>query len=320
MKRNLLIAAGLMLTAALLPACGKQDAQSAEKQIIGISIPAADHGWTGGVVYWAEQAKKDIEKANPDIEVQIAASQTSGEQVDKIENLMIRGMKVLVVLPNEPAPLTNVCAKVAGKGIRLVVVDRNLEKDVQDLHIAGDNTGFGRECGEVIAKELNGKGKIVIMEGVPCQVNTDRVSAFREVMKKYPEIEILESGTSNWQTERGLALMENFLQKHKELDAVWAGDDDVLIGALKAYQESGRKDVKLFLGGGGSKVIVKKVLDGDPLVRMTVTYPPKMIYVAAQEAVKALKGETFAEKVKIVPAEVVNAANAKDFYYPDSAY
>ena len=94
----------------------------------------------------------------------------------------------------------------------------------------------------------------------------------------------------------------------------------MLTGALKAYQESGRKDVKLFLGGGGSKVIVKKVLDGDPLVRMTVTYPPKMIYVAAQEAVKTLKGETFAEKVKIVPAEVVNAANAKDFSYPAFAF
>lgn len=318
MKINVLTAALFAVAMAFLPGCGK--GKTASKKVIGISIPAADHGWTGGVVYWAEQAKKDIEKANPDIEVRIATAMSSGEQVDKIENLMIRGMNVLVVLPNEPAPLTNVCTKATKKGVKLIVVDRNLTQSVEDLHVAGDNAGFGKACGEVIAKELKGKGTVVVMEGIPCQVNTDRVNAFMEVMKKYPGIKILESQTSNWQTERGLTLMENFLQKYKQIDAVWAGDDDVLLGALKAYQESKRKDVKMFLGGGGNKEVVKRILDGDPLVRQTVTYPPKMIYTAAFEAVKILSGEPVKNKIKIVPADVITPANAKDHYYPDSAY
>ena len=199
-------------------------------------------------------------------------------------------------------------------------MDRGLTKDVQDLYVAGDNAGFGRLSAEVIARELGGKGDIVVMEGVPCQVNTERVEAFRDVMKKYPGIRILESQTSEWKTERGLQLMENFLQKYPKIDAVWTGDDDVLTGAFKAYQESGRKDVKLFVGGGGAKSVMKKIMDGDPLIRQTVTYPPKMIYVAAEEAWKLLSGETPAEKKRIVPAEEIHAANAKDFYFPDSSY
>lgn len=319
MKINILTAAVFTAAMVFLPGCGKKNPDQTKK-IIGISIPAADHGWTGGVVYWAEQAKKDIEKKYPGYEVRIATAMSSGEQVDKIENLMIRGMNALVVLPNEPAPLTNVCTKVTKKGIKLIVVDRNLTQRVEDLHVAGDNAGFGKACGEVIAKKLNGKGTVVVMEGIPCQVNTDRVNAFMEVMKKYPGIKILESQTSNWQTERGLTLMENFLQKYKKIDAVWAGDDDVLLGALKAYQESKRKDVKMLLGGGGSKAIIKRILDGDPLVSQTVTYPPKMIYNAAFEAVEILSGKPVANKVKIVPAEVITTANAKENYYPDSAY
>lgn len=319
MKINILTAAVFTAAMVFLPGCGKKSPDQTKK-IIGISIPAADHGWTGGVVYWAEQAKKDIEKKYPGYEVRIATAMSSGEQVDKIENLMIRGMNALVVLPNEPAPLTNVCTKVTKKGIKLIVVDRNLTQRVEDLHVAGDNAGFGKACGEVIAKKLNGKGTVVVMEGIPCQVNTDRVNAFMEVMKKYPGIKILESQTSNWQTERGLTLMENFLQKYKKIDAVWAGDDDVLLGALKAYQESKRKDVKMLLGGGGSKAIIKRILDGDPLVSQTVTYPPKMIYNAAFEAVEILSGKPVANKVKIVPAEIITTANAKENYYPDSAY
>ena len=328
MKTTSIIAALLVSAAALLAlsACGKQaekgqNASAAPKEkIIGIAIPAADHGWTGGVVYWANRAKADIEKQDPSAKVLIAAAASSGEQVDKIENLLVQGIQALVVLPNEPAPLTGICSRAADKGVRLIVVDRGLTKNVETLYVAGDNRGFGARSAEVIAKELGGKGKIVVMEGIPCQTNTDRVEAFREVMKNYPDIKIMDSQSAYWSTERGMTLMEAYLQKHPQIDAVWAGDDDVLLGALKAYESAKRTDVKLFVGGGGSKAIVKKILDGDPLVRQTVTYPPKMIYVAAQEALKLLNGQTPPQKTLTVPAEIVEKSNAADFYFPDSAY
>ena len=302
----------------LLTGCGKKDDG---KIRIGVSIPSADHGWTGGVVYWAEQAKKDLERKDPKLEIILSTARDSSEQVNKIENLMVQGIKALVVLPQEPAPLTGVCSQVKDRGIYLVVVDRGLEKNVQDLTVAGDNSEFGRRCAEEMAKRLKGKGNILIMEGVPCEVNTLRVKAFRHVMDKYPDIKILESQTSNWSQEKGLKLMENFLQKYKQIDAVWAGDDDVLTGALKAYAESGRKDVKFFIGGGGAKAIVKRVLDKDPLVPVNVTYPPRMIAYGIEFAAAAAKGKPTAKsKREVIPAEVITPANAKYFYQPNSPY
>lgn len=201
-------------------------------------------------------------------------------------------------------------------------MDRGLDKEVQNLNVAGDNAGFGRAAAQALAGALKGKGDIVVMEGIPCVVNSDRVNAFREEIAKYPDIRILESQSAYWDTEKGLKLMENFLQKYPKIDAVWVGDDDVLIGAYKALQESGRKDVKLMLGGGGSKVIIKKVLDRDPIVSMTVTYPPRMIEDGIRAAVQAIREGKQNEPAArlVVPSEIITQENAKSYYYPDSIY
>ena len=318
--RSLAAALAASLSSTLLVCSCSREAAPATRTI-GISIPAADHGWTGGVVFWAGQAKKDIEAANPGTKVLVSSAKDSADQASGIETLLARGVDALVVLPNEPAPLTPVCKQAAAKGVKLVVVDRGLAEPVQTLEVVGDNPGFGRVSGEQLAKAIGGKGKVALMQGVLCQVNTDRVEAFKKVLAEYPEIELLEEGVSDWSTEKGLRLMENYLQKHPQLDAVWAGDDDVLLGAKKAYEESGRTDLRILLGGGGSKAVVKMILDGDPLVTQTVTYPPKMIYVAAQHAFGIVRGRDLpAEKTVVVPAETIDAANAAANYFPDSAY
>lgn len=320
MKKLLSIAAAALLTLALT-SCGESDS-SAKKVRIGVSIPAADHGWTGGVVWYAEKAKRDLEKSDPNLEITVSTARDAAEQVSKIENLLVRKIDALVVLPQEPGPLTAICEQARKQGVYLVTVDRGLDKEVQNLNVAGDNAGFGRAAAQALAGALKGKGDIVVMEGIPCVVNSDRINAFREEIAKYPDIRILESQSAYWDTEKGLKLMENFLQKYPKIDAVWVGDDDVLIGAYKALQESGRKDVKLMLGGGGSKVIIKKVLDRDPIVSMTVTYPPRMIEDGIRAAVQAIREGKQNEPAArlVVPSEIITQENAKSYYYPDSIY
>ena len=315
MIRTCFFAVAAAFCCVLFAGCG----QAEQKTKIGISIPAADHGWTGGVVYWANQAKKAIEAENPGYEVIVSTARDAAEQVDKVENLLVQGIKALVILPHEPGPLTAVCEQASKQGVKLVVVDRGLTKDIADVTVSGDNPGFGRSGAQAIAKAINGKGNIVIMEGIPCVVNSDRVNAFKAEIAKYPEIKILDSQAANWDTEKGMRLMENFLQKYPKIDAVWTGDDDVLLGALKAYEESKRSDVQSFVGGAGAKLIVKMVMDGHKLVRFDVTYPPKMIEVGARQAVALLKNVKV-EPRQIVPAEIIDQANAKDFYYPDSVF
>jgi ribose transport system substrate-binding protein len=325
MKIKSIVKTSVAAIACALITVGCSDATSSatsasNKTKLAISIPSADHGWTGGVVFWANKAKAELEAKYPNYEIIVSSTKDAADQYSSIENLIVQNIKALVILPHEPAPLTPVCKKVKDNGIKLVVVDRNLALPIEDLAVVGDNPGFGRVAGEQIAKALNGKGKVAIMQGILCQVNTDRVNAFKEVIAQYPEIEIIEEGISDWNTEKGLKLMENYLQMHSHIDAVWTGDDDVLLGALQAYKESGRTDVKTMLGGAGSKLIIKRIIDKDPLVTQTVTYPPKMVYHAAEEAIKLLEGAVPAEKKLVIPAEVIDASNAEANYYPESAF
>ncbi|MGB9683009.1 MAG: ABC transporter substrate-binding protein [bacterium] len=298
-----------------------------KKLKIGVAIPSADHGWTGGVVWWAKKAIADWQNKDKNIEFYLVTSESASQQVGQVEDLMVKGIDGLVILAHDSAPLTPVVEEAKKKGIYIVSVDRGLTKPVEDVYIAGDNPGYGRIAAQYIAKELKGKGKIVILEGIPCVINTERVEAFKAVMKNYPDIEILDSQPAYWSTQKGLEVMENYLQKYKQIDAVWTGDDDVLKGVLQAYKESGRKDIKLFVGGGGSKDIVKMIMDGDPVVRATATYPPSMIATGISLAIMGLRGQHLSgfyqrqipSKI-ILAAELITKSNAKYYYEPDSIY
>ena len=315
MKKVCFLLAALLLVAG----CGKD---SGKKLRIGISIPAATHGWTGGVVWSAERAKRNLEAENPDLQVIVTSSANTADQVNRIENLIARNVDALVVLAQEPGPISDICAKAARQGIFLVVVSNPLDQPVQDVFVNGDNRSFGAAAAKAMGRILGGKGDILMMEGVPCPINTDRVESFRETLsKEFPGIRILESQAAWWNTEKGLSLMENYLQKYPKIDAVWAGDDDVLVGALKAYEESGRTDVKAMIGGGGSRKTVKRLLDGDPVVKATVTYSPRMLERGVEEALAGLRnGKKAREKEVIIPSQIVTHENAKEHYFPDSVY
>ena len=315
MKKVCFLLAALLLLAS---GCGKD---SGKKLRIGISIPAATHGWTGGVVWSAERAKRNLEAENPDLQVIVTSSANTADQVNRIENLIARNVDALVVLAQEPGPISDICAKAARQGIFLVVVSNPLDQPVQDVFVNGDNRSFGAAAAKAMGRILGGKGDILMMEGVPCPINTDRVESFRETLsKEFPGIRILESQAAWWNTEKGLALMENYLQKYPKIDAVWAGDDDVLVGALKAYEESGRTDVKAMIGGGSRKT-VKRLLDGDPVVKATVTYSPRMLERGVEEALAGLRnGKKAREKEVIIPSQIVTHENAKEHYFPDSVY
>ncbi|MBO7146578.1 MAG: substrate-binding domain-containing protein [Lentisphaeria bacterium] len=294
-----------------------------KKLKIGVSVPAPTHAWAAGVVWSAEQAEKRLEAANPDVDVIIARpGSNSADQVNRIENLLARNIDALVVMSQEPGPVSAICERAKKQGVYLVVVSNPLDKPVQDVFVNGDNRSFGAAAAEAMGMLLKGKGEIVVMEGVPCPINTDRAGAFKETLAaKYPGIKILASQASYWNMEKGLALMETYLQKFKKIDAVWAGDDDVLIGVLKAYEESKRKDVQFMVGGGGSKLIVKKILDKDPLVRATVTYSPRMLETGVEAALDGLRnGKKAKQKEIIIPSRIITHENARDHYFPDSVY
>jgi ribose transport system substrate-binding protein len=318
MKKTLLV----VLASLLVPGF----ALAKDKVKVGVSIPTADHGWTGGINWWAKKAISDWKAKDPNVEFVLVTAENPQKQVNDVEALMQQGIDALVILAHDSAPLTPVVKKAYDKGIYVVSVDRGLTEKAENVYIAGDNPGLGAQSAEWLGKALGGKGDIVVLEGIPCVINTERVEAFKAVLaKKYPGVKILESQPAMWDTQKGLQIMETYLQKYKKIDAVWAQDDDVLIGVLKAYQESKRKDIKLMLGGAGSKIMIKKVMDGDPLVKADVTYPPNMIATGISLGVWGARGVNppgfyQAPGKVVVNADLITKENAKNYYVPESVF
>jgi ribose transport system substrate-binding protein len=302
---------------------GKTSAATDGKKLkIGISIPAADHGWTAGVKYWAEQEIKN----HPEIEWTIQTSETPDKQIEALGVMGTKKIDALVILATESAPVTPAAKKLKEQGVFIVNVDRGFTEPIADIFLAGDNKEFGRKSAEFVAKRLNGKGKILVLEGIPCTVNTDRVEAAKAVFAKYPDIKILDSQPGMWNQEKAFEVMQGLLAKHKEFDAIWAQDDDMALGVEKALKAAGRDKNVWMLGGAGMKDIVKRVMEGDPMFPADITYPPSMIADGIKEAVKAMKDLTpeqrknFTAKNVNIPIDLVEKENAQKFYFPDSVY
>ena len=299
---------------------------AAEKLRVGVSVPAADHGWTAGLLWWANKSAEELGAQYRDAEFFVVAANSGTKQVADVEDLMVKGINALVILPHNPATLQRVISEAYESGIYTVVVDRELETPTQHVFLAGDNAGMGEAAAKYMAEALKGKGNIVVLEGMPIPINDQRVDAFEAEMAKHKRINILDSQPADWNPQKALSVMENMLRKHQKIDAVWAGDDDMLKAAMKAIEESGRTDIHLVVGGGGSKEVIKRVKNGDPIVRATVTYPPSMVASGIALAVHGARGEKLGNMYHGVPSRVVLAAdlitaeNAEAFYQPAAAY
>lgn len=312
----------LAATAAVMAALGTTPASAQNKPHIGVAIPAATHGWAGGVVYWANRTKGELEKQYPGLKVTVKTAGSAAEQANQVQDLQTASkIDTLVILPFESAPLTQPVAQVKAKGVFVTVVDRGLtDANAQDAYVAGDNPGFGKVAGEYMAKALGGKGDIVVLRGIPTVIDNQRVDAFNAVIKANPGMKVLDAKHGNWNRDDAFKVMQDYLTRFPKIDAVWASDDDMAVGVQKAIAQAKRTDIKLVLGGAGSKEYIKKVMDGDKIVTADVTYSPSMIADAMKlTAAARVKGEKMAPTT-IIPSVLITKDNAKQYYEPKSPF
>jgi len=318
-QRRLVIALGAAGLALATPFA----AYAQNKVVLGVAIPSADHGFTGGIVWWANEARKELEKKYPDLKIIVKTSKDAGEQANQLQDLVTANkINTLVIFPHESAALTKPVEQVHNKGVYVTVVDRGLTDDSgQDAYVAGDNTAFGRVPAEYLAKALGGKGDIVALRGIATTLDTERMDAFAGVLKAYPGIHLLDAKYANWNRDDAFKTMQDFLTRFKHIDAVWAADDDMAVGVLKAIDQARRTDIKLVFGGAGAKGMIKTLKDGtDKRIQANVSYSPKFIYDAIKLTAEArLKGEKLPAKT-IIPSVLITKDNAKDFYFPDSPF
>jgi ribose transport system substrate-binding protein len=316
-----MLALGAVSMAAL--AAAPATAQKNEKLTLGVAIPAATHSFTAGIVWWANQAKKELEKQHPNLQVIVKTAGGAPQQANQLQDLVtVNKIDALVIFPFESAALTQPVAQVKNKGVYVTVVDRGLtDTSAQDAYVAGDNTAFGKLPAEYLVKRLNGKGNIVALRGIPTTLDNERMDAFQSVIKQHPGIKLLDAKYGNWNRDDAFKVMQDYLTRFKQIDAVWAADDDMAVGVLRAIEQAKRNDIQIVFGGAGAKGMVKTLIDGkNKLIEANVSYSPKFMYDSIKLTAEArLKGEKL-PATTIIPSVLITKENAQQFYFPDSPF
>lgn len=307
----------LIATTALIGAL----AQPVLSETIGVSIPAATHGWAGALNFHAERTIERLKEVYPDMEFVLTTTNDPGAQVSDLEDMVAtRGIDALVVLPFESDPLTAPIKRIADNGTWVTVVDRGLAQEgIEDLYVAGDNYSFGSTAGKYFADTLDEGAKVVVMRGIASTVDNERVEGFEKALEG-SGIEVLAMDHADWNRDKAFTLMQDYLSRFPEIDAVWAADDDQAVGALSAIEQAGRLEEMIVVGGAGMKEMVDRIRNSDKTVPVDVTYPPSMISTAIEMTVLGVSGAAPVSGDFIISSELITPENAENFYYEDSPY
>ncbi len=307
-----------MIGAAVAMAALMSVAQAADKKTIGVSIPAADHGWTAGVVFHANRVAKLLMAEYPNLNVIVKTSPDAATQANALEDLSTQGMDALVILPSDPDPLVNAIKQVKAKGTFVTLVDRapsNNDTSVRDLYVAGNNPALGAVAGEYI-KAHTPNAEVAVIRGLPIPIDQQRQDGFDAAIKG-SNVKVLEKQFGNWNRDDAFKVMQDYLTKYPKIDVVWCQDDDMTVGVLQAIEQAKRTDIQYIIGGAGMKDMVKKVMDGDKMVPVDVAYPPSMVGTALELTAAHLFDQVPVQGSYILDATLITKDNAKEWYFPD---
>jgi ribose transport system substrate-binding protein len=286
---------------------------------IAVSIPAADHGWTGGVVFHAERVAKLLEASHPGLKIVVKTSPDGASQANALEDLVTQGIDALVVLPHNPDELMASIKDVKNKGIFVTIVDRALsDTSFQDLYVGGNNPALGATAGEYI-KSHTPDAQVVVIRGLPIPIDQMRQDGFDKAIAG-SGVKVLEKQFGNWSRDDAFKVMQDFLTKYPKIDVAWVQDDDMAVGALEAIKQANRTDIKYMIAGAGMKEMVKRVMDGDTMIPVDVLYPPAMVGTALELTVAGLVDQVPIRGSYILDATLITKDNAKEFYFPDSPF
>lgn len=304
MKRNLLLVNVLLLVVALLAGCIAAPQATAPE---AAAPEAAEESYTIGIVlksfanpFWlmAKNAA-EVAAAEQGVEVVILGITEEGDyagQVTHIEDLVTRGVDLIVVVPAESKALVPAVEAAVAAGVPVINLDSPIDTDQVVSFIGSDNVEGGRMAGEFVADQLGGAGKVAVIRGrLDNPVETQRNDGFKEAIAKYPDIEIVAEGVGNWEAEEGAKVMEDFLTAHPEVQAVFAESDRMALGAASAATAAGRDDI-IIVGLDGIKEALQAVKDGT-LAADVAQRPDLMGRYAVEKGVEFLKSGTIDETI-----------------------
>jgi len=234
------------------------------------------------------------------------------EQKAMVEQILKAPPDVVVLIPVDDVAMVDSIKKLNDAGIPIVLVANPLPGRFV-TYVGADDFAIGHREARYLFEHLDGKGKIVVIEGTPAApTNRERLRGYQRAFAEFPGIEVLASGAGNYQQPDAKRLMDKFLAEHPQIDAVLSANDSMALGVLEALKAADRSAV--VIGINGILPAIKQIEAGAMLASVDFNMF-KIGCAATRAAVRHLKHETLPEKV-ILPADVIDRSNYQAWLVP----
>ncbi|WP_459995879.1 D-ribose ABC transporter substrate-binding protein [Marinitoga arctica] len=214
------------------------------------------------------------------------------KQLNDIEDLIQQKVDLIIVNPTDSDAIVTAVEEANDAGIPVITVDRAANGGKVILHIASDNVAGGAMAAKYIADLLNGKGNVVELVGIPgTSAARDRGKGFETELKNYPGLKLIAKQTANFNRAEGLSVMENLLQAYPDIDAVFAQNDEMALGAIEAIKSEGKLGKIVVVGFDAIPDAVNAVKKGE-MAATVAQQPALMGQLAVKKAVEYLETHT----------------------------
>jgi ribose transport system substrate-binding protein len=248
-------------------ACSKSEKDSVSKTI-GVTL------LTRGHVFYKDLEEGLLAAAKPHgFKLSIVAGEWDlGRQISQIEDFVTRKVDAIIVCPVDSKGIGRGIKTANAAGIPVFTADIAAQEGEVVCHIASDNIAGGRLAGEYLAKLLDGKGQVAIINQPVVTSTLDRVQGFREAIAQYPEIEIVADVNGDGVRDRAMQVAADILQAHPGLNAIFGINDDSALGALDVVEDFNRKEV-MIIGYDAIPEAREAILNDRPLKADVIQYP-----------------------------------------------
>jgi simple sugar transport system substrate-binding protein len=282
-----------------------------ERLTVGFSQIGAESSWRTAET---ESIRSEAEKRGVDLKFS-DAQQKQENQFKALGAFIAQNVDAIILAPVVETGWEPILKKARQRGIPVILVDRGVKVTDEDLYttlIASDFVAEGRMAGDWLAKKVGGKANIVELQGTPGAAPAiDRKKGFREAIAKYPDMKIVKSQTGEFTSAKGKEVMEAFLKSGGQIDAVYAHNDDMALGAIQAIEEANKKpgvDI-LVVSIDGMKGAFEAMVAGK--LNCSVECSPLLGPAAFDAVERAMAGEKL-DKKTIVKDEVFDQSVAGD--------
>jgi ribose transport system substrate-binding protein len=249
------------------------------------------------------------------------AQSNTPKQVSDIQDMIAQGVDVLFIPPREEQGLEPALQSAREAGVPVFLVDREANAEICEDYMSFMGSNFieqGERAAKWLVEATNGEAKVAELQGtVGASVTADRGEGFKSIIDENSGMEIVASQSGNFNRAEGQNVMEQILGGNPDLDAVYAHNDEMAIGAIQALKDAGRKpgeDVTV-VSVDGTRDALQAIIDGD--LGATVETNPRFGPLAFDTAERFLSGEQIPTKIT-VQDRLFDKSNAAQFI--DSAY